>query len=113
MPRKSAMDLFKACLVPETVNAPMSHKDAPTEYLKQWHYEHKCRAQIQRNGITRTRPAIKVGWRAEFIFSCLTPEYVSEELFHEVLEMTGRLIGTADFRPTYGRFMVTEFERLE
>jgi hypothetical protein len=101
-PRKSAMDLFKAAIISLTPLASLG--------AKQWHYEHSCRVQIQRNGVTRIRPAFKAGWEAEFQLMCNLPEYVSPEVLNEVIANAGRLIGIADFRPTYGRFQVVNFK---
>lgn len=103
-PRKSAMDLAKAAIINLTPLASLG--------IKEWDYEHKCRVQVQRNGVTRTRPAVKVGWTASVIFLVNLPEYVSPEMLHGLLNDAGRLIGVADFRPTYGRFSVTHFEVL-
>lgn len=104
-PRKSAMDLFKAAIITLTPLASLG--------TKLWDYEHKCRVQVQRAGITRVRPAIKEGWVATLILMVNLPEYVSPALLHDVLVNAGRLVGVADFRPTYGRFNVTRFEILE
>ena len=71
-PRKSAMDLFKAGVVTLTPLAPLG---ADT-----WDYEHKCRVTIQRQGITRTRPAFKVGWQAVFELLVNLPEYISAHI---------------------------------
>lgn len=101
-PRKSAMDLYKAGVVSLTPLASLG--------VKEWDYEHKCRAVIQRNGITRVRPALKTGWRAEIQLQVGLPEYILPRDLHEVISNAGRLIGTGDFRPTYGRFQVTSFE---
>ena len=101
-PRKSAMDLYKAGVIPLTINASLGVKD--------WDYEHRCRVVIQRNGVNRTRPAMKTGWKANFDFLIQTPEYIHPSDFQDVLTNSGRLIGIADFRPTYGRFNVTRFE---
>ena len=68
--------------------------------------------QVQRNGVTRVRPALSAGWRADFVLMVNLPEYVPQELLQSVLNDAGRLIGIADFRPTYGRFHVTAFELL-
>jgi hypothetical protein len=68
--------------------------------------------QVQRNGVTRTRPAIKSGWSSSFVLLVNLPEYVSVELLHALITDAGRLIGLADFRPTYGRFQITQFEVL-
>lgn len=104
-PRKSAMDLVKAAVISLT---PLS-----TLGVKDWDYEHKCRVQVQRNGVTRVRPAIKEGWSADFLFMVQLPEYVSPAFLQALLTDAGRLIGLADFRPTYGRFRVTRFEVLK
>jgi len=56
------------------------------------------------------RPAFLKGWTAEIEMQVLVPEYIDKHLFSEVLEMAGRLIGVADFRPSYGRFSVTKFK---
>jgi hypothetical protein len=100
-PRKSAMDLFKAAIVSLTILAPLG--------TTKWDYEHMCRVTVQRNGVTRVRPAMKSGWRADFQLLVNLPEYVSAETLNEVIVNAGRLIGLADFRPTYGRFQVISF----
>ena len=102
-PRKSAMDLFKAGVVSLTDLAPLGVKD--------WDYLDTRRVTIQRNGINRIRPAMRVGWKAAFEIQVLTPEYIDEPLLLDVLSMAGRLIGVGDFRPTYGRFNVVQFTK--
>lgn len=101
-PRKSAMDLFKAGVVALTALAPLG--------TAKWDYEDRRRVVIQRNGITRTRPAMKVGWQAEVQFLVTLPEYIQPEVLNEVLSMAGRIIGVGDYRPTYGRFVITGFK---
>ncbi|MEZ6193267.1 MAG: hypothetical protein R3C45_18495 [Phycisphaerales bacterium] len=54
-------------------------------------------------------PAIAAGWSASFIFLVNLPEYVSPQMLHGLISDAGRLIGIADFRPTYGRFQITRF----
>ncbi len=100
-PRKSAMDLFKAAVVNLTPLASLG--------VTEWDYLDQRRVQVQRNGVTRSRPAIKSGWEAEFQFLVNLPEYVGRDLLQEVLTQAGKLIGLADFRPTYGRFVVATF----
>ena len=56
-PRKSAMDLYKAGIVSLTPIASLG--------VSAWDYEHRCRVTVQRNGITRVRPAMKTGWATE------------------------------------------------
>lgn len=101
-PRKSAMDLFKAGVVCLTPLASLNVQD--------WDYLDTRRVVIQRSGVNRTRPAMKIGWRADVQFTVLLPEYIAQSDLHSVLETAGRLIGVGDFRPTYGRFGIVAFD---
>jgi hypothetical protein len=101
-PRKSAMDLYKAGVVALT--------DLASFGVKSWDYEHKCRVQIQRNGVTRTRPALKKGWACTVELMVNTPEYIRPDDLCDALTNAGRLCGLCDFRPTYGRFQVRSFK---
>jgi hypothetical protein len=104
-PRKSAQDLVKAAVVSLTPLASLG--------VTEWDYEHRCRVQVQRNGVTRVRPALRAGWQASFVLMVNLPEYVSQEMLLGLLTDAGRLIGVGDFRPTYGRFQVVGFGVLE
>jgi len=104
-PRKSARDLFNASLVSLTNLASLGTKN--------WDYLDTRRAPVQRQGINRTRPAMKVGWKADMELQVLTPEYISPELLYETMAMAGRLIGVGDFRPTFGRFNIVSFKTTE
>lgn len=103
-PRKSAMDLFKAAIVNLTPLASLG--------TKEWSYLDRRRVLIQRQGINRTRPAFKAGWRATFVILVTLPEYVTPQILNEVIAMAGRIGGLGDFRPTYGRFQIVAFEVL-
>lgn len=100
-PRKSAMDLFKAAVVVITPLASLGVKD--------WDYLDKRRVMIQRQGVNRVRPAMKVGWTATFDLMVTLPEYVDQVFLRETIESAGRLIGLGDFRPTFGRFGIVNF----
>lgn len=104
-PRKSAYDLFRAGVAPLTLLASLG--------TKTWDYEHRTRVMVQRNGVTRCRPAFKAGWKAQFEMQVILPEYIPPDLLHEALSDAGRLCGLGDFRPSYGRFQITHFEPLE
>lgn len=101
-PRKSAMDLFKAAIVVTTPLATLGVKD--------WDYLDRRRVMIQRQGINRTRPAMRAGWSVTFDLLVMLPEYVDPNALRETIESAGRLIGIGDFRPTFGRFGITRFE---
>lgn len=100
-PRKSAFDLFKAGVVSLTMLADLGVAEAD--------YIDRRRVLIQRNAITRERPAIREGWEATIDLMVLVPEYIDRTTLLEVIGNAGRLIGVGDFRPTYGRFAVTSF----
>lgn len=101
-PRKSAADLFKAAVVVLTPLASTGQKE--------WDYLDMRRVVIQRNGITRSRPALRPGWEVEFMIMVNLPEYINQEMLNDTISSAGRLIGIGDFRPTYGRFQVIEFD---
>lgn len=104
-PRKSMFDLMKAALVSLTEYASTGVKEPD--------YIDKRRVVIQRNAITRSRPALKEGWRAGFILMVNLPEYVDSQKLNQMIQMAGRINGLGDFRPTYGRFNVVKFELLD
>jgi hypothetical protein len=103
-PRKSAMDLFKAGVVNLTPLASLGKS--------KWDYEDKHRVIVQRSAVTRTRPAFRKGWKATFEILVMLPEYISPQTLNQTISTAGRLGGLGDFRPTYGRFVVTNFEVL-
>lgn len=104
-PRKSAMDLLKAAIIPLTIIADTG--------CKTWDLVDRQRVTVQRAAITRERPCLRVGWTATFELLVNLPEYVSPQMLNELCSQAGRLCGLYDFRPTYGRFQVTHFEVLE
>ena len=101
-PRKSAMDLFKAGIVPIYEFCSLGSKD--------WDYLDQRRVTVQRNSITRQRPAFNKGWKVEVALAILTPEYISPDMLQQTLTNAGRLVGVGDYRPTYGRYLVEHFE---
>lgn len=104
-PRKSASDLFKAGIISLTPLASLGAKN--------WDFLDRRRVCIQRNAITRSRPAMKAGWKAKFVLQIQLPEYIDESLLNSTIQAAGRLIGVGDFRPSYGRFSVIKFKLLE
>lgn len=103
-PRKSAADLFKAAIISLTPLADLGAKD--------WDYLDRRRVVIQRNAITRSRPAMREGWKATFVLMVNLPEYVDPQMLNDTIQQAGKLIGLADFRPSFGRFNVTAFKVL-
>lgn len=100
-PRKSAMDLYKAGVISLTELASLGKAN--------WDFLDSQRVLVQRNAITRVRPAFLAGWKAEFQLLVQTPEYIPPQTLLEVIGQAGRLVGLADFRPSYGRFVVVNW----
>lgn len=108
-PRKSALDLCKAGLVVTPLLAPVIPQagEGPTQ---EWDYLDRQRVVVQRNAVTRVRPAFAQGWRCDMEIMSLLPEYLTPAFVRRLIDDAGRFIGLADFRPTYGRFTVTRWE---
>jgi hypothetical protein len=104
-PRKSAMDLFKAGIASEIELASLGSTE--------WDYVDKRRVVVQRNAVTRMRPAFQKGWTATFQFLILLPEYIDAAMLLETLTQAGRVIGVGDFIPSFGRFQVVRFDVLK
>jgi len=103
-PRKSAMDLTKAGIIVLTPLASLGST--------KWDYEDQRRVVVQRNAITRVRPAFRAGWKCSVELMVNTPEYIDQAFLRDLLSLAGRLIGVGDFRPSFGRFDVTSFKVL-
>ncbi len=100
--RRQASALFNAGVIPLTDLASLGVKD--------WEYEDRRRVTIQRAGITRIRPALHAGWQATIDLQVMTPEHIDHQFLHEVIEQAGRLVGVGDFRPTFGRFQIVNYD---
>ena len=107
-PRKSLMDLAKAAIFCLEELSPI--KSAAGKSTKEWDYIDRRRCVVQRNGLTRSRPAFHAGWKAEFSMQVVLPEYIGPQLLNELAQTAGKIVGLADQRPSYGRFLVTSFK---
>jgi hypothetical protein len=109
-PRKSALDLCKSGIVSLTDLAPITKVTG--EVATTWDYLDRRRVTVQRNGITRERPALLAGWSCTVVVQVLLPEYIEAGFLHDILIDAGRLVGVGDFRPTFGRFTIDRFDIL-
>lgn len=103
-PKANAQRIYKAGVIIETEMASLGKKA--------WDFEDKRRVVIQRQGVSRTRPCMRAGWRATFTAQVILPEYIDEIMFRETVDRAGKLIGVGAFRPTRGRFHVVEWMKL-
>lgn len=99
------MELFKAGIA--TLDELCSLGTKEPDYLD------RRRVVIQRSGVTRVRPAMQSGWRCVVSFQILLLEYINPALMNETLQYAGRIVGVGDFRPSFGRFMITGFDVIE
>lgn len=104
-PRKSAKDLYKAAIISLT--------DLASTGAREPDYLDRRRVCVMRAAVTRVRPALNAGWSATFQLMIQTPEYISPQTLNAVIADAGRLVGVGDFRPSYGRFVVTGFTVLD
>ena len=106
-PRKSAKDLIKAALQPLDLVAPFIPE------VRHWDFEDRQRVMVQRQGVTRHRPALKEGWQVRFRLLVLLPEYIPLAMLAKLANNAGRMIGLCDYRPTYGRFAVSGMDLVD
>lgn len=56
------------------------------------------------------RPQFNIGWKAEFSLTIADLEMIDIEQVKEILDHAGQRIGIGDWRPKFGRFLVTKFK---
>lgn len=67
---------------------------------------------IQRSRIVRWRPRFN-NWKLNFTINILDDENISVPVLKEILEKAGATKGIGDYRPRFGRFMVTQYKEIE
>ena len=67
--------------------------------------------RVQRARVMRLRPALVKGWELTFEIQTLDDDFRPDAL-KNILDTAGREVGIGDFRPRFGRFMVTRFSAL-
>jgi hypothetical protein len=66
---------------------------------------------IQRARIMRYRPKFN-DWKLSFIIDINSNEF-PKEVVKEILDYAGNSIGIGDYRPRFGRFIITKFEEIK
>lgn len=64
---------------------------------------------VMRARVVRIRPTFKPGWELSFVINVIDDE-VPAEIVNDVLVLAGKTVGIGDYRPKFGRFMVTRFD---
>jgi len=68
--------------------------------------------RVQRAMVIRYRPALRRGWELSFVVQVLDDDF-REDALKAILDTGGREIGIGDFRPRFGRFVVSHFEQIK
>lgn len=75
--------------------------------IQKWEIDLR-RVVIQGKAILRARPMFPE-WELSFNLECIDDRIRPEEI-KDILDYAGKFVGVGDFRPKFGRFMVTKFE---
>jgi len=65
--------------------------------------------RVQRARVIRYRPALVKGWTLSFRLQALDDEFQPDAI-KAIIDTAGREVGIGDYRPRFGRFIVTQFE---
>jgi len=66
---------------------------------------------IQRARVIRWRPKFNE-WEAQFVATIIDDENITTKTLKEIFDKAGQL-GIGDYRPRFGRFIVTEYNEME
>lgn len=64
---------------------------------------------VNRARVIRLRPTFKPGWKLEFEIQVIDDQ-LPAEILNDVLVLAGKTVGIGDYRPKFGRFLVSQFE---
>jgi len=78
--------------------------------IREWKIDRRP-VVIQRQRIVRERPRFD-DWELSFEME-ITDSQLPIEVARRLLEYAGNYVGIGDFRPRFGRFMVTEFKEIK
>ena len=104
--RRTMRDVIKACVFAEKPFARINKAVESPDFI------HECpfvNPNTKGSGI-RYRPAFKEGWTMDFKLNVMDEEAVPVERLKEIFDFGGARIGIGDWRPKYGRFLVSKFE---
>lgn len=113
---KGGVFIEPACIPHEQVRvadfeeAPVITGPAP-EGFKERVYVDRRPVRVQRARVIRLRPALCRGWQLKFQLQTLDNDFRIDAL-KSILDTAGREVGIGDFRPRFGRFIVTNFEEV-
>ena len=80
-------------------------------HKKTWDEIDARRAVVQRHAVIRWRPKFN-DWEVSFQILITDPDNITVQIVKEILETAGKNIGIGDYRPRFGRFMITSFKEV-
>ena len=71
-----------------------------------------CNVKINKNTIMIIRPKIAKGWTVKFKIVDLNSSFSKDEM-ERLFDYCGKFVGTGDWRPKFGRFIITDIRGVE
>jgi hypothetical protein len=102
--KKTYKDLVRTCVLIDPQAVPHVHQE--------WTVENNGLGRpviVNRARVMRYRPQFD-RWALEFTLT-ITDQELPSSVVLEILQDAGRRVGIGDYRPKFGRFQVTRFER--
>lgn len=110
--RKTYMDLFKAGVLVDPIEIPFENPKNPEMNYNGGEGKIDERpVVINKSRVLAWRPRWD-SWGFTFKVNVLLGNQIKDDVVKQVVEYAGMYIGIGDFRPKYGRFDVTKFEKI-
>lgn len=108
---KSYKDLFQANVIvtPEQIPHHVQVPDALDADADKPLYLDVRPVIVNRARVIRLRPTFKPGWSLDFEIQVIDDQ-LPAEILNDVLTLAGKTVGIGDYRPKFGRFLVSHFE---
>lgn len=105
-------ELFKASVfvTPDVLSHEIALPETLTTNAEEAVYLDIRPVVIQKARVVRLRPALRKGWRLSFTIE-VVDDQIPVAMVKDVLELAGKTGGIGDYRPRFGRFMVTAFKK--
>lgn len=100
--KKTYKDLVNSALVVEPDQLAHIHQDYTID--RRW-------VTVSRSKVLRHRPRLEK-WALKFRL-IVTDDQFPVKVVRQILDYAGRYVGIGDYRPKFGRFMVTEWRELD
>jgi len=104
--KKTFKDVVKSSIAVEPDCIPLLDKQGNPR--TEWDEIDERAVVIQRSRVLKWRPKFNE-WKLKFKLQILDDDIIDKNTVKEILEKAGT-VGIGDYRPRYGRFIVTEFK---